>query len=281
MIICEDEVKIQTPDHQYTIEVNVNLIVNKLIKKNEQPIRPFSVRYTFHENKIDKEIYSTWGQDLKMTPIRSRVDATFTIAKMQNNKEMTLERKTSEEMKVNIDEKGQFIKRFLVSEVESAEETTSTHFEEITDNEGENTEIQMQKTPQKETIIETPIKATETSTKDTKCKLIVNITLNRKPRKVKRKKSYREDSDESQSESEKGNRRPTKKMDKAKVNKSVIKDIKKVIKTIFVPPERVISVTPGGITKMAGVIRSTGAETPRVVLHRVKRRMYRIRRRHR
>lgn len=169
MVIGEDEVKIQTPDQEYTKEANVSLMVSKLIKKNDQPIRPFSITYTFHENKINKEVYSTWGQELKAIPVRSRINATFQIAKRTNEEYMSIGKKDNGEMKIQTDDKGQFIGKFMASDIESTDEIASTHtqFEDMTDDEENNIkEISQQKTPAKKKILQEINKIKEEIRKD-------------------------------------------------------------------------------------------------------------------
>lgn len=72
-VIYSDEIKIESPSENYKVRANVVVSIMNLIKKTEQPIKPFSVTYTVHENAITREVYSSWGEKLKMTPVKAKV----------------------------------------------------------------------------------------------------------------------------------------------------------------------------------------------------------------
>lgn len=223
--------------------------------------------YTFHENVINREAYSTWGQQLEVTPIKSRVDASFKIIETDRQKTMSIGKTNNNNIKIRTDEKGHVIERIFASNVESVEDNQSvgTIEPEITDSESiqeEHTDLEYKEKVQiKKEGQNRKKKSVKMPLSDTKIQDLLQ-TINDRARLTKRKLSYKEYSEGSTEEEEdKENKISKKKLMKPGRKPSITR--------ITIPPERItISAIPSGITKMAGVMKPTGQ--PRVMLERVQ-----------
>lgn len=135
-VIFTDRIEVRTPNEQYGIKTEVVVTVEKPIKREvQQPIRPFGITYNFHENMINRQVYSTWGQQLEVVPIKARVDASFKIVETQKEKTMTIGKLMDNNIQVQTDETGHVIDRIFASDIESIDDTQSIGTMEVTDNE--------------------------------------------------------------------------------------------------------------------------------------------------
>lgn len=215
-IIFRDTVNISTPNAKYSIKAEVVLTVGTPIRDKEQPVRLFGITYTFHENIINREIYSTWGKELEVTPVKSRVDASFKIIETEQTKTMTIGKVLNSKLKVQTSEKGHVIDRIFASDIESTEDAQSVKTVEEGTTNNENIDEEQQnittkdKVEEKQSIKKKNIKM---SLNDEKLQGLLQ-SINSRTRMVKRKRSYKEDSDISAEEDSYKENKPRKKNNK-------------------------------------------------------------------
>lgn len=78
-VAYKDEIYLESMNEKYKVRADVKESITEYIKKREQMIKPFSVMYNFTQDTITREVYSTWGQKMRLIPIDAKIESTFMI----------------------------------------------------------------------------------------------------------------------------------------------------------------------------------------------------------